>query len=95
MVGIGASDIRDGHKKLTLAIVWQLIRVHYLQIIGSRTEQDLIKWANDSVKDMQIDNFRDKKLADGRYLIKLAASIEPRIVNWELVNSGETDEDKA
>lgn len=44
---------------------------------------------------MQIENFRDKKLADGRYLIKLAASIEPRIVNWELVNSGETDEDKA
>jgi plastin-1 len=95
LVGIGAQDIRDGHKKLTLAIVWQLVRAHYLQIIGSRTEQDLIKWANSSVKDMQIDNFRDKKLADGRFLIKLCASIEPRIVNWELVNGGETDEEKA
>jgi len=30
MVGIGAEDIRDGNKKLVLAIVWQLCRLHYL-----------------------------------------------------------------
>jgi plastin-1 len=34
-------------------------------------------------------------LADGRFLIKLCASLEPRIVDWELVTAGETDEDKA
>ena len=75
--------------------MWQLIRVHYLQIIGSQTEQDLIKWANESVKDMNIDNFKDKKLSDGRFLIKLCASLEPRIVDWDLVTPGTTDEEKA
>lgn len=33
-------------------------------------------------------------MGDGRFLIKLCASIEPRIVDWELVTSGETEEDK-
>lgn len=31
---------------------------------------------------------------DGTFLIKLCASIEPRIVNWELVTKGETEEDR-
>jgi plastin-1 len=34
-------------------------------------------------------------LADGRFLIKLCASIEPRIVDWDLVTSGATDEEKS
>lgn len=95
LTGIGAQDILDGNKKLTLAIVWQLVRIHYLQIIGSKTEQDIISWANSAVGDMQIANFRDKQLADGRFLIKLCASIEPRVVNWDLVTPGETDLDRS
>lgn len=94
-MGIGASDIQEGNKKLTLAIVWQLVRIHYLQIIGSKTEQDIISWANSAVGDMQITNFRDKNLADGRFLIKLCASIEPRVVNWDLVTAGETEVDRS
>ena len=77
-----------------LAIVWQLVRLHYLQIIGSKTETDIIAWANESVQDMQITSLRDKTLADGRFLIKLAASLEPRIVDWDLVTPGETEEDR-
>lgn len=94
-MGIGAQDIQDGNKKLNLAIVWQLVRIHYLQIIGSKSENDIIAWANSAVGDMQIANFRDKKLADGRFLIKLCASIEPRVVNWDLVTPGETDIDRS
>lgn len=74
--------------------MWQLVRLHYLQIIGSKTETALLDWANSSVSDLKIANFRDKSLADSRFLIKLAASIEPRVVNWDLVTAGETDEDK-
>lgn len=47
LAGIGGTDIQDGNKKLVLAVVWQLVRIHYLQIIGSKSEQDLIKWANE------------------------------------------------
>lgn len=65
-----------------------------MQIIGGKQEQEIIDWANASVKDIQIANFADKKLSDGIFLIKLAASIEPRIVNWDLVTKGETDDEK-
>ena len=51
LVGIGASDILEANKKLVLAVVWQLVRIHYLQIIGSKTEKDIVAWANASVKD--------------------------------------------
>lgn len=94
LAGIGAEDIRDSNKKLILAIVWQLVRIHYLQIIGSKTEQDLIKWANEQVKDPQISNLKDKKMGDGKFLIKLCGAIEPRAINWELVTPGETEEEK-
>jgi len=46
IVGIGSSDIQDANKKLVLAIVWQLMRKHYLQIIGNKSDKELITWAN-------------------------------------------------
>ena len=46
------------------------------------------------VGDMQIKNFKDKALSDGTFLIKLCAAIEPRAVNWDIVQKGETDEEK-
>ena len=53
-----------------------------------------MKWANEMVKDRQIKNFKDPELADGNFLIKLCAAIEPRAVNWEIVQAGETEEEK-
>jgi len=44
--GIGGNDILEGNPKLVIAIVWQLVRLHYLKIIGSQSEDDLVKWAN-------------------------------------------------
>ena len=51
IVGIGGGDIRDGNKKYILAIVWQMMRDHSLQVIGNKTEEDLIKWGNERVDD--------------------------------------------
>ncbi len=93
-VGIGGTDILDGNKKSILALVWQLVRLHYLKIIGSRTEDDLIKWANECATDMPIKNFKDKSLSNGKFLIKLCETIEPRAVDWDIVQAGETDEEK-
>lgn len=71
------------------------MRIHYLSIIGSKTEADLLKWCNESVPDMTIANFKDKKLADGVFLIKLVGSIEPRMIDWDLVKTeNPSDEDK-
>lgn len=44
--GISGNDLLEGNRKQIIAIVWQLVRLHYLQIIGSQSEEDLIKWAN-------------------------------------------------
>lgn len=83
---------------MVLAIVWQLMRIHYLQIIGSKTEQDLINWAN-SIKanqdmGLKIKDFRDKALSSGIFLINCAASIDPRIVDWDLVKNPPADKDE-
>ena len=76
-------------------MVWQLMRVHYLKIIGSKTDQDLIAWMNQVLQPEQpLKGFNDPQLADGRMLIKLTGSVEPRIINWDLVTPGQTDEEK-
>ena len=94
MVGLGAKDIAEGHKKNILAIVWQLVRLHYLQLLGSKTEKDLIAWHNEINSDAPIETFKSPSLASGRNLIKLCGDIEPRVINWDLVTPGVTDEEQ-
>ena len=38
IVGIEGRDIRYANKKYILAIVWQMMRAHSLQVIGNKTE---------------------------------------------------------
>ena len=76
-------------------MIWQLVRLHYLQIIGSKTEDDLVKWANGLVGDMAIKNLKDQALSNGHFLLKLCSGVEPRAINWEIVMKGDTDEEKA
>lgn len=93
MIGLGSQDIREGRKQGILAIVWQLMRFHYLQIIGSKSEGQLIEWVNE-VTGKDVKGFGDEAFADGNILIELARSIEPRVVNEDLVMKGETEEEK-
>lgn len=97
LVGIGGVDISKGERKLVLATIWQLVRVHYLSLIGDKTEDDIVAWGNQLVaKDgVSIKNMKDKdNLSSCIYLIKICAAIEPRAVNPDLVTPGETDADK-
>jgi plastin-1 len=66
-----------------------------LKIIGSQSEDDLVKWANGLVPDMKIKNLKDQALSDGNYLLKLCSGVEPRAIDWDIVMKGETDEEKA
>lgn len=99
LVGLGPTDIQNGHKQNILAFIWQLMRVHYMQIIGNKSDADLIAWANSvpANADLQIKNFRDANLKSGVHLINLCAAIEPRIIDWDIVykNADATDEQKA
>lgn len=91
LASVGAEDIRDGNKKLVLAIVWQLVRCHYLQIIGSKTEQDLLNWVSETEA---VTAFNDKKFQTGKLLIRLCGVIDPKIINWEIVNEGTDEKEK-
>ncbi len=55
-----------------------------------------MKWANDTVagKHPSIVDLKDKSLADSKFLIHLCSAIEPRAVNWDIVQEGTTDDEK-
>lgn len=105
LVGIGGPDLIDGNKKLVLALVWQLMRHHMIKMLtelgGGRAiaDADIIAWANGLVhskgKTTSCASFRDRSLADGHFLLDLLAAIEPRVINWDLVKPGTTDEERA
>lgn len=95
IIGVGGTDLTKGDKKSILTIVWQLARQHYLTLIGDKTEEDLVNWANNLVggKATAIQNLKDKSLSNGKFLLHLCAGIESRAVNWELVTEGGNEEE--
>ena len=96
IINIGNKDIQNGSKKHILAIVWQLMRAHTLKIIGEKSEEELIEWANKLIpEERRIKNLKEKKLGDGLFWIDLLAAIEPRCIRLDLVvKENPTDKDK-
>ena len=96
IVGIGGADIRDGNKKYILAIVWQLMRAHTLQVIGDKSEEDLLKWGNEVVPEQyRVTSLKDPKLSNSMFFIQIMNSIESRAINWDIVvKDKEEKEDK-
>ena len=92
IIGIGGGDIRDGNKKYILAIVWQMMRAHSLQVIGNKTEEELVAWGNERVDDeYKVKSLKDRKLASSLYFIHIMKSIEPRSINWDIVVTDKDD----
>jgi plastin-1 len=98
LVGISGSDITEGNVKLTLALVWQLMRAHVLQVLsslGKIDESEMVARANRKVKDdHRISDLRDKKQSTSHFYIDLLDALRPKTVNFELVTPGESEEDK-
>ncbi|KAK1430926.1 hypothetical protein QVD17_14054 [Tagetes erecta] len=107
LVNLAGNDFVQGNKKLILAFLWQLMRFHMLQLLKNLrsrsqgkeiTDADILKWANKKVKitgrTSQMESFKDKSLSSGIFFLQLLSAIEPRVVNWNLVTKGRTDEEK-
>ena len=108
LVGVGGKDIVDGNRKLTLALVWQLMRCHLLAFLagvrtargrgGGMSDAEMVAWANSKVRQggcgLEIRDFHDKSLGSGLFLIELLAAVEPRCIDRSLVTPGESDEDR-
>ncbi len=58
-------------------------------MLNGMKEDAVLKWANDRVEPaVRIKNLRDQSLKTGQFFFRLLASIEPRIIDWELVKPG-------
>lgn len=89
IVGISGTDIHEGNRKLVLAVVWQLMRKDTLKVVGDKTEDDILKWANEITGvEPKISSFKDKSLRDSVFFIKIMSAIEKRAINWDLVYLG-------
>lgn len=108
LVGIQGADVTDGVTKLTLALVWQLMRQHIIETLKGLssqngkeiTDDDIIDWANRTIKTKRpkskvpaINSFKDQSLKSGRFLLELLAAVNPQIVNFDLVTAGKSEED--
>lgn len=88
---IQGSNIVEGSKTYTLAIVWQLMREHILRTVyteGKRlTENEVVDWANRCAGNAvsAIGSFRDPSLADSRFLLAILEHLRPGSINSELV----------
>ncbi|XP_039125109.1 fimbrin-4-like [Dioscorea cayenensis subsp. rotundata] len=107
LVNVAGNDIVQGNKKLILAFLWQLMRYNILQLLKNLryhsqgreiTDADILIWANKTVKSTgrttQMESFKDKSLSSGIFFLELLSSVEPRVVNWNIVTKGESDEEK-
>ena len=107
LVGIQGADITDGSRTLTLALVWQLMREHVIMTLKSLTahndnkpitETDIIEWANQKASragktKSSMSSFKDPSLSTARFLLDLLDAMQPGVVNYELVTSGEIEND--
>eukprot|EP00118_Oscarella_pearsei_P009946 m.58830 g.58830 ORF g.58830 m.58830 type:complete len:614 (+) comp34835_c0_seq1:1589-3430(+) len=105
VVGIGGEDILSRNKTLTLAIVWQIMRAYTISILQKLSGSDkpiqdaqIVEWVNSTLsgadKSSQITSFKDPTIATALPVIDLVDSIKPSSVKYDLVNPGQTEEDK-
>ncbi len=105
LVGIGGNDIYDGNEKLTLAIVWQLMRAYTLRLLAKISKSDekisdkvVVDAVNEKLeqagKTSRITSFQDPSIADSRVILELVDAIRANSVNWANYNeSASSDEE--
>ena len=105
VVGIGGQDLLDGNKKLMLAILYQTMRAYTLVILQKCAKSDkpikdeeIVVWVNEKLgqggKDSRITSFKDPNIATSVCVFDLIDSIKPGFIHYNMVNKGESDDDK-
>jgi len=105
LVGIQGSNILDGDKMFTLALIWQLMRAYTLAMLDKIAgqghpvvENGIIEWTNNKLKAAGkktfITSFSDPSISDSRVICDLIDSIKPGSIGYELLKSESTVEAK-
>jgi len=96
LVGIGGSDIMEGNKTLTLALVWQLMRAYTLSLLSQLNhdgtpivESEIISWANKRLEEggrqIKVKHFQDKTNKTALPILHLLDVMKPEVVSWDHV----------
>ena len=99
VVGIGGKDIADGSTKLTLAILWQLMRADVMKFLSSMgmTERDIVRWANQRVgsigSSLRIERCGDESVRTGVFLLQMLRAVAPDCVDEAQVYGGGTQQE--
>ncbi|EPY53995.1 fimbrin [Schizosaccharomyces cryophilus OY26] len=103
LVGIQGADINDGSRTLTLALVWQMMRMNITKTLhslsrGGKTlsDNDMVAWANSMAakggRGSHIRSFRDPSLSNGIFVLDVLHGIKSEYVDYSLVTDGSTEE---
>merc|ERR1712037_966941 len=89
LVGIGGSDLKEGHQMFTLAFVWQLMRAYTLSLLAKLSTD------GKPVTESQIRDFKDKSNRNAVPIIDIIDLMAPGTINYEFVKTGAglSDED--
>jgi len=99
LVGIGGSDIMEGNKTLTLALIWQLMRAYTLSLLSKLNvdgtpivESEIISWANNKLasagKTSSIKHFQDKTNQTALPIIDLIDAMKTGMIDYSVVKTG-------
>jgi len=102
IVNMGGKDIYDQNEKLVMALVWQLMRHKTMALLeklgggGKISDSDLLKWANQKVpaNDGKLHSMSDSEIGSGVFVLHLCDAIAPGVVDWDVVTTGVSDEDR-
>lgn len=105
LVGIDGKDIYDGNEKLTLALIWQLMKAYTLSMLTRLAgtghpvvEAEIVTWANNKIqgagKTRKITGFNDPTISTGKVVIDLIDACKPGCVNYDMVKNGDDDDEK-
>jgi len=100
LVGVGGSDIKEGNKTLTLALVWQLMRAYTLALLSQLNsdgtpivESEIISWANKKLeeggKGVSIKHFQDKTNKTALPVIHLIDVMKPGVIDYSVVSKAD------
>eukprot|EP01017_Pseudomicrothorax_dubius_P001146 TRINITY_DN0_c3674_g1_i2.p1 TRINITY_DN0_c3674_g1~~TRINITY_DN0_c3674_g1_i2.p1 ORF type:complete len:136 (+),score=47.89 TRINITY_DN0_c3674_g1_i2:45-452(+) len=84
----------EGKKKLVLALVWQMVRKHTLDVLGNINEEKLLQWAlNKVTKEPKIHSFKDPTIKNCQFFFNLLEALNPEAIDRENVAEGANKEE--
>ncbi|KAJ8407393.1 hypothetical protein AAFF_G00279670 [Aldrovandia affinis] len=103
LVGIAGTDLNSGNHKLTLALLWQLMRRYTLNVLedlgdGQKVNDDtIITWVNENLAQAgkgTISGFKDGSISTSMPVLDLIDAIQPGSIRYDLLKTEDLSDDE-